>query len=237
VPGLALALLASRLKDPREGLPLRDPRPLIQTYRTLYSNRSYRASTLAMAAMTFALGGLAVWMPTFLTRAWGLDVARAGLVFGGLTVVSGLVGSLAGGWLGDRLLAYTGKAYFLVSGAGLLLALPFGIWALRADSYPLALVLLLITETLAFLNMGPLNAAIVWVTAAPVRSTAFAANIFAIHALGDALSPFLIGKASDLWGLGPALSAAMCFLALAGGICLWGARHIEEDSRRIEHAL
>lgn len=235
LPGLALAVLAARLKDPRRDAP--GPRPGAGRYLALYANRSYLACTLAMTAMTFALGGLAVWMPTFLTRTWGLDVARAGLVFGALTVVSGLVGSLLGGWLGDRLLAYTGKAYFLVSGVGLLLALPFGVWALRADSYPLALALLLVTETLAFLNMGPLNAAIVWVTEAPVRSMAFAANIFVIHALGDAVSPFLIGKASDAWGLGPALTWTMGALAAAGAVCFWGARHIEEDSRRIDHAL
>ena len=71
-----------------------------------------------MAAMTFCLGGLAVWMPSFFNRYWGMDVSRAGTLFGAVTVAGGLVGSLLGGWLGDQLLRVTGKAYFLVSGAG-----------------------------------------------------------------------------------------------------------------------
>jgi sugar phosphate permease len=203
-------------------------------YARLYSIKSYLASTLAMTAMTFALGGLAVWMPSFLNRAWGLSVAEAGTVFGALTVGAGLVGSLLGGWLGDKLLKVTGKAYFLVSGVGLVLALPAGVMAVQSSSYPAALAFLFLAEALAFLNMGPLNGVIVWVTPPAVRNMAFAANIFVIHALGDAVSPALIGLASDRWGLAPALSGTMLFLGLAGAFCLWGARHVERDSAEVD---
>jgi hypothetical protein len=81
--------------------------------------------------------------------------------------------------------------------------------------------------------MGPLNGVIVAVTAAPVRSMAFAANIFVIHALGDAVSPTIIGAISDAAGLKPALLFAMAFMGLSGLICLWGARHVEADTLSI----
>ncbi|MBI5243820.1 MAG: MFS transporter [Elusimicrobia bacterium] len=231
LPGLLLAALAWRLKDPqgpREDRPRKAP--TLPEYAALYRNRSYLASTLAMAAMTFSLGGLAVWMPTFFHRAWGMDVARAGTVFGAVTVAGGLLGSLLGGWLGDRLLKVTGKAYFLVSGAGLMLALPAGVLAVNAGSLELALAAVFLTELLAFLNMGPLNGVIVSVTPQAVRSMAFAANIFVIHALGDALSPAIIGRISDLAGLRAGLLFAMLFLGISGAICFWGARHVEKDS-------
>ncbi|TBR20145.1 MFS transporter [bacterium] len=234
VPGLVLALLATRLKDPRPPLPSGAPGPGLRDYLGLYRTKSYLASTLAMTAMTFALGGLAVWMPSFLNRTWGLSVSEAGTVFGGLTVGAGLIGSLLGGWLGDRLLKVTGKAYFLVSGIGFLLALPAGVAAVRSTSYPASLGFLFLAEMLAFLNMGPLNGVIVWVTAPAVRNMAFAANIFVIHAFGDAASPALIGLASDRWGLAPALSATMLFLGLAGAFCLWGAGHVERDSAEVD---
>ncbi|MDE2292939.1 MAG: MFS transporter [Elusimicrobia bacterium] len=233
IPGLVMALVASRLKDPRpEG---HRPAPAsARDYARLARIKSYVAATLAMSAMTFALGGLAVWMPSYLNRAWHLSVAEAGTVFGALTVGAGLLGSLAGGWLGDRLLRVTGKAYFLVSGVGLLLALPAGVAAIASHSYHMTLALLFTAETLAFLNMGPLNGVVVWVTAPAVRSMAFAANIFVIHALGDALSPAIIGWASDRWGLNRALSGAMLFMGLAGLFCLWGARHVESDSAEVD---
>lgn len=234
VPGFFLAVLATRLKDPRPPLAASEPGPGLKEYLCLYRTKSYLASTLAMTAMTFALGGLAVWMPSFLNRTWGLSVAESGTIFGGITVAAGLVGSLLGGWLGDRLLKVTGKAYFLVSGIGFVLAMPAGMLAVRSTSYEASLAFLFLAEMLAFLNMGPLNGVIVWVTAPAVRNMAFAANIFVIHALGDAASPALIGLASDRWGLAPALSFTMLFLGLAGAFCLWGARYVERDSAEVD---
>ena len=233
LPGILMAALAWRLPDPRTGAEALSV-PGLREYAGLYRNRSYLASTLAMAAMTFCLGGFAVWMPTFFNRYWAMDVSRAGLVFGGITVAGGLLGSLLGGWLGDRLLPVTGKAYFLVSGIGLLLALPAGALAVTAHSLGLSLAAVFVTELLAFLNMGPLNGVIVAVTPRPVRSMAFAANIFVIHLLGDAASPAIIGRISDAAGLRSGLLFAMLFLGLSGAICLWGARHVEEDSRAAE---
>jgi MFS family permease len=116
LPGFALAALAYFLRDPRAPAPAvprgsgasavlgaveagagRVPSPPnLEDYLALYRTRSYVASTLAMATMTFSLGGLAVWMPTFFNRFWGLNVEQAGVLFGGLTVVSGLLGSLTG---------------------------------------------------------------------------------------------------------------------------------------------
>ncbi|HWI40409.1 MAG TPA: MFS transporter, partial [Verrucomicrobiae bacterium] len=86
-------------------LRLRDPRPAVAPGgtgaagggRALLSNRSFVANTLAMAAMTFAMGGLAQWVPSFYCRAHSLDVARANLLFGGITVVAGICGTTLGG--------------------------------------------------------------------------------------------------------------------------------------------
>ena len=261
-PGFILAALAYFLGDPRDAneersavlsggketdrafkddallgaVAARPAAPGLKDYLALYRIRSYVACTLAMAAMTFSLGGLAVWMPTFFNRFWGLDVAQGGLLFGGLTVGAGLTGSLLGGWLGDRLLRTTPKAYFLVSGAGLLAALPLGVLAVLSPSYPLCLASLFAAELFAFLNMGPLNGVIVGVTSASVRSMAFAANIFVIHALGDSLSPTLIGLASDRFGLKTALLGAMLAMGAAGLFCFWGASSVADDTREALHA-
>jgi MFS transporter, Spinster family, sphingosine-1-phosphate transporter len=74
--------------------------------------------------MTFAIGGLQVWMPTFLVRMRHLPLERANTIFGGMTVVSGTVATLLGGWLGDRLLRRTPAAYQLVSAVGMALSIP-----------------------------------------------------------------------------------------------------------------
>lgn len=234
LPGLALAALALRLRDPRslDELPrVRTPSP-VRDYMKLFKIPSFAFVTLAGAAMTFSLGGLAVWMPTYYVREWGLSLARAGSVFGAITVVSGFIGSLAGGWLSDKLARYDSRAYFLVSGLGMLIGMPLAALALLTPEPNLSFAALFTAECFIFLNMGPLNAVIVSVTPTSARSMAFAANIFVIHALGDAVSPTLIGLISDRLGLKLALMGSLGGLGTAGLLCLEGMRHYNADNKR-----
>jgi predicted MFS family arabinose efflux permease len=235
IPGLVLSLLTSRLKEPRltvESV----PHSALFSYRELFQIPSFTLVTLAGAAMTFSLGGFAVWMPSFFHRAWGLNLGEAGTVFGGITVVSGILGSLAGGWLADWALKFNTRAHFLISGLGLIIGMPLAVATLVVRDYHMAVAALFFAEFFLFLNMGPLNAIIVAVTELKSRSMAFAANIFVLHALGDAISPAIIGAASDRWGLRLALIWASTALGLAGTFCLWGMRHYDSDSKRIAHA-
>ena len=231
-PGLLLAAAAWALREPARPARSGPPAPPLGTraaFRTLLRNRSYVLNTAAMAAMTFALGGLAAWLPTYFIRVHGLSLAAANTAIGGITVVAGLGGTLLGGWWGDRLLRRTRKAYFLVSGWGLLLSAPVAVLAIAATDPWLAFGAIFVAEVLVFLNTGPLNALIVAVTPPGIRARAFGLNIFAIHAFGDALSPALLGWASDLSDLSTALTLPALFLAAAGLLCFWGARGLAAD--------
>ena len=98
-PGFLLALLLLLIPepplgqfDPHEKTPDRD------TLKGLARNPAFLTATFGMAMMTFALGGLQVWMPTFLHRARGYTLGQAGIFFGLSIGANGLVASLAGGW-------------------------------------------------------------------------------------------------------------------------------------------
>ncbi len=78
----------------------------------------------------------------------------------------------------------------------MLLAFPCTI-AMLFVPFPWAWVLCFFAVSFLFMNIGPANTAIANVTDPAVRSTAFAVNIFVIHALGDAISPPLIGAVAD----------------------------------------
>jgi MFS family permease len=151
-------------------------------------------------------------------------------LFGAITVLGGIVGSLLGGWLADLLRRRTADADLIVSGAGLIAGMPLAAAAILASSLPAAVAALFLAETLLFLNMGPLNAAIVSVTRLETRSMAFAANILVIHLLGDAASPFLIGWGSDLFGLSKALLAACLALGVGGALCFMARAHFDSDA-------
>jgi MFS family permease len=130
-PGLVIACGALFLREPRRGasedvgeasavLPLSG-----NTYQRLLRNRSYVYNLLGMAAFTFALGGLQWWTPSFLDRNRGIPLETADHWLGVTVVISGIVGTLAGAWIADRLARWISGAYFWLSGVSMFLSIPF----------------------------------------------------------------------------------------------------------------
>jgi predicted MFS family arabinose efflux permease len=230
-PGLLLGLWALWMRDPRRanvaaghsdgatgGNPsarryaAQSPAKL-SDYKQLLHIPSYLYNTAGMTAMTFAMGGLAFWIPRYLVwrkvHAGLLDpmnqelrkaaLSDANWVFGLIVVVTGLAATLSGGWVGDKLRNRWPGSYFLVSGYGMLIALPFFLAALFIP-FPAAWACIFITCCGLFFNTGPSNTILANVTHPSIRAAGFALNIFIIHLLGDAISPPLIGKINMLFG-------------------------------------
>jgi MFS family permease len=237
VPGLLLVLPIRLLREPRrmsdEGAVIKYSLQSWKSYSDLLS-RSFITNTLAMAAMTFAMGGLAQWVPTFLYRIHHLDVARGDALFGGITVAAGIGGTLVGGWLGDHFQQKNRKGYLLVSGWGLLIGTPITAYAVMTSSLIGCMSAIFFAEFFLFLNTGPLNTVIVTITKPAIRAMAFAVNIFFIHALGDAVSPTMLGVLSDSWGLRKALLVTPLTILVAALLCFLCMKFIEKDAERVE---
>jgi MFS family permease len=246
VPGLLLAIPLALLRTPPRGgddtahpasghpLPVGEGERATAGYAALFRNRSFVCNTLAMAAMTFAIGGLAQWLPSFLHRIHSVDVAKGNMLFGATTVLAGILGTLAGGWLGDRWQKKSGKGYLLISGWGFLIGTPFAVWAILAPGLTGCMTAIFFAEFFLFLNTGPLNTVIINVTNPAIRAMAFAVNIFFIHALGDAVSPSLLGWLSDQWGLRSALLITPLAMVLAGLLCFICGRFVVRDMAQAE---
>ena len=245
VPGLLLAIPIALLRTPPRGgdaphpaaghpFPPGEGKRAGGGYAALFRNRSFVCNTLAMAAMTFAIGGLAQWIPSFLNRTHSLDVAKANTLFGATTVLAGILGTIAGGWLGDRWQKRSGKGYLLISGWGFLIGTPFAVWAILAPGLTSCMTAIFIAEFFLFLNTGPLNTVIINVSNPAVRAMAFAVNIFFIHALGDAVSPSILGWLSDQWGLRQALLITPGAMVLAGIFCFICGRFVVKDMAQAE---
>ena len=224
VPGLLLAFLCLRITDPPRGAqdeesaaPAHRP-TVLGSYRDLFGNRSYLLTVLGYAAYTFAVGGMAFWMPAFLERVRNVPPARATVLFGGIVVVTGFVGTFAGGWLGDALLRRSRNAYLWLSGVSTLLAAPLA-WLVFTDPRPAVyLPAVVVAELLIFASTGPVNSVIVNVVRPEERATAVALSILCIHLLGDVPSPPLIGKISDATSLARAVLIVPVAVLLGGAI-------------------
>ncbi len=239
IPGLLLGLWALFMKDPPRGAHDGGAHsgaanggghtlPKMADYLNLLKVRSFVLNTAAMAAMTFAIGGISYWMPRYLTSDRHLP-QNAKVIFGGITVVAGLGATLLGGLAGDKLRARFGGSYFLVSGVGILLAVPFTL-AMLYTPFPFAWVMLFGAVFFLFFNTGPANTALANVVSPSIRASAFAVNIFVIHGLGDAPSPPILGYIAGKCGWNAAFIVVASCMALAGVLWLIGTPHLKQDT-------
>lgn len=235
-PGLILAALCGWMREPQRG----ESGPKRQRSRredilTLFKTRSYVLNTLACAAMTFAIGGLAFWTPSYIYEYRGLpNLAQVNMIFGALTVGAGILGTLSGGWAGDKLRSRFPGSYFLVSGVGMIVGFPF-IIAMLFIPFPWAWVSLFIAIFFLFFNTGPANTALANVTHPSVRATGFALNIFIIHALGDAISPPLIGAIAGRTSMNIAFMVVSGTMLFSGIIWLFGMKYLAADTAAVEN--
>lgn len=227
-PGVVLASLLLFIPEPRLGqydAPQKGPER--DTLKGLARNPAFLTATFGMAMMTFALGGLQVWMPTFLHRAHGYSLLDANILFGISTISNGLVASLAGGWISDWLLRRTRSAHYLVSAVSLGLGIPAMCAALFANG-KVMVVGIFVAEFMLLLNTGPLNAAVINSVGPHLRAAALSVNIFIFHLLGDVPSAYLIGYVSDRYSLRLAFLGPVVAIALSSAILFYGMKFAPE---------
>ncbi|HXW73600.1 MAG TPA: MFS transporter [Steroidobacteraceae bacterium] len=236
-PGMLLAATMLWLPDPPRGVQesgagaapppaaADTPRPgASAVYLSLLRREPYRWPVLGYAAYTFALGGLGFWMPTFLEHVRGVPPSQATTGFGAIVVVTGFVGTLVGGWLGDYCLKRSSAGYLWFSGVVTVVAAPLALIALTAAAPALYYPAIVLAEVLLFMSTGPINAAIANSVSAFERASAMALCVFAIHLLGDVPSPPLIGYLADVGTLARAVLIVPVGIAIGGIVWLVCAR-------------
>jgi MFS family permease len=232
-PGILLGVLCFLMREPPRGqadATTTSRAAGLKDYLTILRTPSYTLNTLGMTAMTFAMGGIAFWMPryVFKFREWG-DKGTVNILFGAIVVVAGLGATLLGGWAGDRLRGRFPGSYFLVSGTGMIVGFPLVLLVLWTP-FPLAWIFVFLACFALFFNTGPTNTILANVTHPAVRASAFALNIFIIHALGDAVSPAIIGLISGYASMNVGFMVVSGMFLLSGTFWLWGARYLERDT-------
>uniref|UniRef100_A0A8C6RJW4 SPNS lysolipid transporter 3, sphingosine-1-phosphate (putative) n=2 Tax=Nannospalax galili TaxID=1026970 RepID=A0A8C6RJW4_NANGA len=260
---IALILLILLVPDPPRGaaenqgeVAVEAPRSSwCEDVRYLGRNWSFVWSTLGVTAMAFVTGALGFWAPKFLFEArvvHGLQLpcfqepcsSQDSLIFGALTVATGIIGVILGAEASRRYKKVNPRAEPLICASSLLAMAPC-----------LYLALILAPTTLlgcyVFLVLGKLLLSCNWAVVADIllsvvvprcRGTAEALQITVIHVLGDAGSPYLTGLISSILQarrpnsyLQRFLSLQQSFLCcafaivLGGGCFLLTALYLERD--------
>lgn len=234
-PGLLLGLLCFWQRDPRvatDHLIQKPTRRNFRDYLNLFRTRSYLINCVAQTLMTFVTGGLGFWVPAYLRyRNQSPDIGMT--IFGLITVVAGLISTLLGGVVADKLRSRFAGSYFWVSGIGMLIACPVFVVSLYVP-FPAAWIPMFLAIFFLFLNTGPSNTALANVSLPAVRATAFAANIFMIHAFGDVQAFWLLGYIGGHINMHVAFLFVSAIIFLSGLVWLIGVKYLPADTAAVE---
>ncbi|MEP7342351.1 MAG: MFS transporter [Acidobacteriota bacterium] len=205
LPGLVMALAAYAIKEPKRGamdeVAVKESGDeqtvgIVEGYRVLLTNRGYMFACFGYAAITFALGALVIWAPKWLSSEKGLSIEQANQVLGLCAVGGGILGTMAGGIIADRLTKRIRGAFFWVCAVSSALAAIPTLIAITSSSKTVYIVCVFLGVTLAFISNGPVNAVLVNLVPANVRTTALGLVVVIIHVLGDGISNLLVGSIS-----------------------------------------
>jgi MFS family permease len=203
-PGLVLALVLLPFREPERGGSdgaghKCSETPTVKDVLNLVRIPDYLLVVAGYCAYTFALGAFALWGPTFLVRVHNVPVASAGSFFGAVLVVSGLVGTLVGGFAATKWQKRDPAGYAWTLALSVLAAVPFVVAAFEMKETNASMACLAMAMFLLFLCTGPVNTLIIETVPANLRSSAMALSIFAIHLFGDMWSSEIVGRLADQW--------------------------------------
>ena len=257
LPGLIVSIFVWKLSEPQRGAHDAPPdkqttgagqdRPSWwHTTRQIFMTRDWLLSTAGYTALTFVLGAFATWATLMLARDKHMSETGAAVVLGVVSLVAGAAGTFGGGWIADRIVAKRRNGYFLVCAMSSLLGVIPAVIALVTHRLMFFLPAIFFAVVLLFVNNAPFHAILVNSVPPAIRASAMALNIVVIHACGDVISRFGVGKLSDslaggnatliaglakLLGIDPTqehLTAALLVvpagLLVSALFFLWGAR-------------
>lgn len=142
-----------------------------------------------------------------------MSKTEIGLFYGTCSGVGGMIGTVAGGYIADRLGAKDRRWFLWVPMWGKIVGAPLFIAAMLAPNVELSLLLYFPGITLAAMYLGPSLAITHHLVPASMRAMSSAVLFFILNILGLGTGPFVVGIISDWIGANAAsLSQAHSFL-------------------------
>jgi predicted MFS family arabinose efflux permease len=240
--GLVIApIFRYTVRDPKRGgadrgRPVAAPATFADVARVVLRKRSFWLISFGAAASSVCGYGVGFWLPSFFERSLHLSLAERSWFYGGITLIGGGLGILAGGVIADRLGKRSRAVYPRIPAIALLVALPAFFAAANTSSLVLAFVLFLIPTGLNLMWLGPVITAIQHLVPAHMRTTASAMFLLINNLLGIAVGYYYFGAMSDVLrdrfgaeSLRYAMYSGLGFYLIASTLLLIASRTIKKD--------
>lgn len=205
VPGILVAILLKlTVKEPPRGHT--DPPGTVRRERARFSDGlrelaskpSFWTMTAAATIAAFCGYGIASFQSLFINRSFGLSAGEAAVLINAPVGIASALGTLATGWLAERLSKRYPNAIAWLPGFGMILSVPLYLWAFSTANLWICMTALCIG---GFLKYGYLAAQYTigqGVVSAQVRAVSTAVLLFVVNLLGYGLGPLFIGGLSDM---------------------------------------
>jgi MFS family permease len=240
VPGLLVgSIVYLTVREPPRGrldAIVDDIKPsLRETLRFLWRQKA--AFHVVMGGGVCALWGwgLIYWTPTFLQRAYGLDVGQAGAVTGNIHLVGGSLATVGTAWLLSRpTMSDPRRVVWLLTAGVALTTIPSWI-AYATHSLWLCKLMFCIFIPAIYFYIGPCFGLLNNLSPCHMRSMFIAISLLVANILNLIVAPWVVGALSDWFAASHATDAASLRSAL---LCLaptgfWAAYHLWMASRTI----
>lgn len=207
LPGLLLSGAMLLVREPvrigqhggQVSVPLRDLFAHMRQYWQAYFGIGF-----GFALMILVGNATGAWIPAFLQRKFDLTTAQVGGLYGTITAVCGVSGTLAGGIIASKLRqrGYD-KANLYVAMAGFVALVPVTTAFPQMSDYRLSLALIGLMNFLAGFNFGGGLAALQEITPNRMRASVSAGYMLLVNLIGAAGGPLAIAIVTDYWFMDP----------------------------------
>jgi len=203
IPGLILAGLALRIREPRRGAAethyVAGAQQTGSPYRRVLSIPTIWWIILSGALHNFNAYAVNAFLPAFLGRYHGMDLRQANFIAAVVLGAVGVAGLLGGGWAADKISRTRSNGRLLLASAALLVSTPLVYLALDRPRGSLISFMLLMGSgwMLIYVYYSTVYSAIQDVVEPGLRATAMALYFFAMYVLGGSFGTSILGMLSD----------------------------------------
>lgn len=207
-PGIVLSIAMLMVREPvRMGVAHEAGSP---SFAELFAHigrhwQAYAGISCGFALMILVGNATGAWIPAFLERKYGLTTAQIGGLYGTITAICGVSGTLAGGFAAAALRKRGfERANLNVAMFGFIALIPVTTIFPQATSATVSLALIGVMNFLAGFNFGGGLAALQEITPNRMRASVSAGYMLMVNLIGAAGGPFAIALVTDYWYGDPA---------------------------------
>ncbi|CAH2043307.1 unnamed protein product [Thlaspi arvense] len=186
--------------------------------KALFSEKVFIVNVLGYITYNFVIGSYSYWGPK---AGFGIyQMKNADMIFGGLTIICGIVGTLGGSYVLDRINATLSNTFKLLA-TSTLFGAAFCFAAFSMKNMYVFIGLFAVGEILIFAPQAPVNFVCLHCVRPNLRPLSMAVSTVLIHVLGDVPSSPLFGKMQDRlknWRTSTLIITSILFLAAI----IWG---------------